>query len=88
VTPIADMLHAMLWGVGLHAGFIDSQVDLGLITKQLTRLLSHGLLDSTSAGASVGPNTAFAVSATDFGQRPRDEGGVVDMTAVPFQKTS
>ncbi|MDT5324317.1 MAG: hypothetical protein QOF25_1469 [Mycobacterium sp.] len=88
VTPIADMLHAMLWGVGLHAGFIDSQVDLGLITKQLTRLPSHGLLDSTSAGAPGGPNTAFAVSPTDFGLRPRDEGGVVDMTAVPLQKTS
>jgi AcrR family transcriptional regulator len=47
VTPIADMLHAMLWGVGLHAGFIDSQADLGSITKQLTRMISHGLLNAT-----------------------------------------
>jgi AcrR family transcriptional regulator len=47
VTPIADMLHAVLWGVGLHAGFIDSQAGLGSITKQLTQLLSHGLLNTT-----------------------------------------
>ena len=47
VTPIADMLHAVLWGVGLHAGFIDSQAGLGSITKQLTELLSHGLLNAT-----------------------------------------
>jgi AcrR family transcriptional regulator len=46
VTPIADMLHAMLWGVGLHAGFMDGQAGLGSITKQLTRLLSHGLLNT------------------------------------------
>lgn len=45
VAPIADMLHAMLWGVGLHAGFIDTQAGLGSITKQLARLISHGLLD-------------------------------------------
>jgi hypothetical protein len=88
VTPIADMLHATLWGVSLHAGFIDSQVDLILITKQLTRLLSHGLLDSPSAGTSGGPTAAFAVSANDFRLHPRDEGGVVDLTAGPFQKTS
>jgi len=48
VTPIADMLHAVLWGVGLHAGFIDTQAGLGSITKQLSRLLSHGLLNGTS----------------------------------------
>jgi AcrR family transcriptional regulator len=45
VTPIADMLHAMLWGVGLHAGFIDTPSGLGSITKQLSLLLSHGLLN-------------------------------------------
>jgi AcrR family transcriptional regulator len=45
VTPIADMLHAMLWGVGLHAGFIDTPSGLGSITKQLNLLLSHGLLN-------------------------------------------
>ncbi|MDT5069866.1 MAG: hypothetical protein QOK02_6021 [Mycobacterium sp.] len=46
VTPIADMLHAMLWGVGLHAGFMDGPAGIGSITKQLTRLLSHGLLNT------------------------------------------
>jgi AcrR family transcriptional regulator len=88
VPPIADMLHAMLWGVGFHAGFIDSRADMGLITKQLSRLLSHGLLDSTSAAASGLPTAEFAAAATDCGLPPRDEGGVLDMTAGPFQKTS
>jgi AcrR family transcriptional regulator len=46
VTPIADMLHAMLWGVGLHAGFMAGPAGIGSITKQLTRLLSHGLLNT------------------------------------------
>jgi AcrR family transcriptional regulator len=45
VTPIADMLHAMMWGVGLHAGFIDTPSGLGSITKQLCLLLSHGSLN-------------------------------------------
>jgi AcrR family transcriptional regulator len=44
VTPIADMLSAMLWGMGFHAGFVAEQAAMGLITKQLGRLLSHGLL--------------------------------------------
>jgi AcrR family transcriptional regulator len=48
VSPIADMLHAMLWGVGLHAGFIDTAAGLGLITKQLARLISHGLLNGAN----------------------------------------
>jgi AcrR family transcriptional regulator len=48
VTPIADMLHAMLWGVGFHAGFVAEQADMELITKQLSRLLSHGLLSDVS----------------------------------------
>lgn len=43
VEPIADMLHALLWGVGFHAGFVGDG-DMRLITKQLGRVLSHGLL--------------------------------------------
>jgi AcrR family transcriptional regulator len=44
--PIADMLNAMLWGVGLYAGFIDAKTDMGLITKQLDQLLTSGLLSA------------------------------------------
>lgn len=44
VAPIADMLHAMLWGLGFHAGFVDDEAVMYLITKQLERLLSDGLL--------------------------------------------
>lgn len=42
--PIADMLDAMLWGVGLYAGFIDRRRGIRSITKQLDQLLAHGLL--------------------------------------------
>jgi AcrR family transcriptional regulator len=88
VTPIADLLHAMLWGVGFHAGFVGSQADMRLITKQLMRLLSHGLLGPAPVAVSVEPTKKFAVSAADCGLPPRGEGGVLDMTAGPFQKTS
>ena len=44
VVPIADMLHAMLWGLGFHAGFVDSQTDLRSIAKQLNGLFANGLL--------------------------------------------
>jgi AcrR family transcriptional regulator len=54
VTPIADMLTAMLWGMGFHAGFVAEQAAMGLITKQLGRLLSHGLLADVSGPANRG----------------------------------
>jgi AcrR family transcriptional regulator len=57
--PIADMLNAMLWGVGLYAGFIDRKSDMAVITKQLDILLSHGLL-SDSRGT-----TRFAEESED-----------------------
>lgn len=53
-APIVDMLNAMLWGVGLYAGFIDRKLDMALITKQLDHLLAHGLLgDSRRTEARV-----------------------------------
>jgi AcrR family transcriptional regulator len=51
VAPIANMLHAMLWGLGFHAGFVDSETDRALITKQLNGLLRDGLLSSGSRAA-------------------------------------
>ncbi|MET4429789.1 TetR/AcrR family transcriptional regulator [Mycolicibacterium sp. 624] len=51
VGPIADMLNAVLWGVGLYAGFIDRQLDMGLITKQLDQTLTHGLLSGSHRAA-------------------------------------
>jgi AcrR family transcriptional regulator len=48
VTPIADMLHAMLWGLGFHAGFVDDEAAMCLITKQLGQLFSNGLLSVRS----------------------------------------
>jgi AcrR family transcriptional regulator len=54
VSPIADMLHAMLWGVGLHAGFFDTAAGRRSITKQLTQMLSHGLLNGSGAPTNRG----------------------------------
>jgi AcrR family transcriptional regulator len=48
VVPIADMLHAMLWGLGFHAGFIDSRADLRSIAGQFNGLFSKGLLGPES----------------------------------------
>jgi AcrR family transcriptional regulator len=45
VTPITDMLDALLWGLGFHAGFVNDRANMILITKQLGHLLSHGLLE-------------------------------------------
>jgi AcrR family transcriptional regulator len=54
-APIVDLLNAMLWGVGLYAGFIDRKLDMALITKQLDQLLTLGLLgDSRRAAGRAG----------------------------------
>ncbi len=44
VAPVVELLHAMLWGIGLYAGFIDDDADMRKITKQLDQVLVHGLL--------------------------------------------
>lgn len=44
VAPIVEMLHAMFLGVAFYAGFVDDAADVDLITKQLDRMVSHGLL--------------------------------------------
>ena len=43
-APVVDMLHSMLWGVGVYAGFVDDPADMLVITKQLSRVFSKGLL--------------------------------------------
>jgi AcrR family transcriptional regulator len=42
--PVVEMLQAMLWGVAFYAGFVDDAADLYLITRQLDRMVAHGLL--------------------------------------------
>lgn len=49
VEPVADMLRAMLWGIGFYAGFVDDVVDPCLIAKQLGGLFSYGLLGGPNA---------------------------------------
>lgn len=41
---VVDMVQSMLWGIGVYSGFVDDAADMQLITRQLIRLFSHGLL--------------------------------------------
>jgi AcrR family transcriptional regulator len=43
-APVVDMVQSMLWGIGVYSGFVDDHADMDLITKQLIKLFSHGLL--------------------------------------------
>ncbi|MDT5334852.1 MAG: hypothetical protein QOD90_357 [Mycobacterium sp.] len=51
IAPVVEMLHAMLLGVGFYAGFVDDAADMCLITKQLERVVAHGLV----AGEEIRP---------------------------------
>jgi AcrR family transcriptional regulator len=42
--PVVEMVQSMLWGIGLYSGFVDDAANMHLITRQLIRLFSHGLL--------------------------------------------
>jgi AcrR family transcriptional regulator len=68
ITPITDMLDALLWGLGFHAGFVNDRANMILITKQLGHLLSHGLLEDRSRR----PNPADTMCDTPsaVGSRP------------------
>lgn len=51
IGPIADMLHSVLWGVGMCAGFLDERTDMTRVTRQLGALFAHGLVTGPAAGA-------------------------------------
>jgi len=42
--PVVDLVQSMLWGIGVYSGFVDDAADMDLITGQLIRIFSHGLL--------------------------------------------
>jgi AcrR family transcriptional regulator len=42
---VVDMVDSLLWGLGFYAGFVQDSANLLEITKQLSRVFSHGLLD-------------------------------------------
>ncbi|MGH3640011.1 MAG: TetR/AcrR family transcriptional regulator [Mycobacterium sp.] len=54
IEPVVEMLRAMLWGIGFYAGFVDDAADMSLITKQLGRLVSHGLLECAETSSTPG----------------------------------
>ncbi|WP_319444930.1 MULTISPECIES: TetR/AcrR family transcriptional regulator [unclassified Mycobacterium] len=43
-APVVDMVQSMLWGIGVYSGFVEDAADMDLVTKQLIKLFSHGLL--------------------------------------------
>jgi geranylgeranyl pyrophosphate synthase len=47
-AAVVDMVHSMLWGVGFYAGFVDDAADMFVITKQLGKVFSEGLLGTMS----------------------------------------
>lgn len=47
-SAVVETLHSMLWGVGFYAGFVDDAAIMYAITKQLSKVLSEGLLGSVS----------------------------------------
>lgn len=53
IHAVADLLAALFWGLGFHAGFIATGEDASGVARQLLRLLGHGLL-SESFDSSLG----------------------------------
>ncbi len=45
VHAVADLLAALFWGLGFHAGFVMADGDASAVARQLLRLLGHGLLN-------------------------------------------
>lgn len=43
-ASVVEMLQAILWGVAFYAGFVNDASDMYLITKELDRVVAHGLL--------------------------------------------
>jgi AcrR family transcriptional regulator len=41
---VVDMFDSLLWGLGFYAGFVQDSANMLEITKQLSRVFSHGLL--------------------------------------------
>lgn len=58
VEAVVEMMHAMLLGVSFYAGFVEDAADMYLITEQLERLFSDGLLGC--AGNSSTPRDTWA----------------------------
>lgn len=52
VRAVADMLAAVFWGVGFHAGFIGEGGDASGVARQLLKMLGSGLLNE-SFGSTV-----------------------------------
>jgi AcrR family transcriptional regulator len=57
VDAIAEMLQALMWGLGFYAGFIDKAVDMAPIHALLDRVMEHGLL-AAAGGVDSGHDTS------------------------------
>ncbi|MCW2553239.1 MAG: transcriptional regulator, TetR family [Mycobacterium sp.] len=67
-APMVEMLQATLWGVAFYAGFVDDASDKSPITKQLDRVVAHGLLPS--AGISPTPRDTDGDTPSAVGGQP------------------
>ena len=67
-AAVVNMLLAMFLGMGFYAGFIVDQNDMGMIAKQLHRLLTHGLLDEQQTGRAltIAPPVPANVTVDEF----------------------
>jgi AcrR family transcriptional regulator len=68
VAPVVDMLHAVLWGVGFYAGFVDDSSNMRPMTRHLDQLFSHGLLGI--AEMTPPPRDTFHDTPSAVGGRP------------------
>jgi AcrR family transcriptional regulator len=66
VEAVADMLQALMWGMGFYAGFIDTDADMAPLHALLERLISRGL-PVVVAGSESARDTACDTS----GDTPR-----------------
>lgn len=68
IEAVVDMLHAILWGVGFHAGFMNDSADMNPMNRQLDHLFSHGLL--SQALPCSPPSDTFDDTPSAVGGRP------------------
>jgi AcrR family transcriptional regulator len=64
---VVNMLLAMFLGMGFYAGFIVDQNDMPVVAKQLSRLMTHGLLGHQNGRPlSIAPSVPAAAPVDEF----------------------
>lgn len=66
VDAVADMLQALMWGMGFYAGYIDTEADMAPLHALLEQVMSHGL-----PVVATGPESARDTSGDTSADTPR-----------------